>query len=476
MSPLPRSTVFYGLVINPQTLSSYQALPNCLLCVSPFGDIDWIEEDIAASMVQDAMAQKGSLDADLVELKRGEFIMPGFVDTHTHGPQFPNIGSGQQHELLDWLRETTFPMEAKYADVQFARRAYDATVKRIINSGTTTCCYYGSLHLEATKALAEIVHAYGQRAFVGKCNMNRDSPVDYIEPSVEASIAATTALIAHIRSLPDLNSPALVQPVLTPRFAISCTPPLLSSLGSLAREDPTLLVQTHIGENRSEIAYTKTLFPECRSYADVYDHYGLLGRRTVLAHAVYLEEEEVQLIKSREAGISHCPTSNFNLRSGVCRVGELLDRGIKIGLGTDVSGGYSQSILTEIKHASTASKIIQLQSPTTGDIPSSATFANRQLPLATLLHLATLGGAQVCDLQSRTGSFAPGKAFDALLVSVNSTVGNPGLWGVDQDAALGIQTAAPNEMLERFFFTGDDRNIRRVYVQGKWIGGAEQRR
>ena len=126
--------------------------------------------------------------------------------------------------------------------------------------------------------------------------MNRDSPDDYIEPSVEASIAATTALIAHIRSLPDLNSPALVQPVLTPRFAISCTPPLLSSLGSLAREDPTLLVQTHIGENQSEIAYTKTLFPECRSYADVYDHYGLLGRRTVLAHAVYLEEEEVQLL------------------------------------------------------------------------------------------------------------------------------------------------------------------------------------
>ena len=167
--------------------------------------------------------------------------------------------------------------------------------------------------------------------------MNRDSPDDYIEPSVEASIAATTALIAHIRSLPDHNSPALVQPVLTPRFAISCTPPLLSSLGSLAREDPTLLVQTHIGENQSEIAYTKTLFPECRSYADVYDHYGLLGRRTVLAHAVYLEEEEVQLIKSREAGISHCPTSNFNLRSGVCRVGELLDRGIKVCVSLRVS-------------------------------------------------------------------------------------------------------------------------------------------
>ncbi|KAI0054022.1 Metallo-dependent hydrolase [Auriscalpium vulgare] len=478
-------TVFYGAVITPDSLSHYSAYPRCLLCVGASGDIDWLAEDVHDSAVQDVLAQHGAQDAAFVELKHGEFLMPGFVDTHTHAPQVPNIGSGGQDELLDWLSNTTFPMEAKFADVDFARRAYSSVVRRFINSGTTTCCYYGTLHLEATKILADIVHSYGQRAFVGKCNMDRSSPADYVEPSATASVAATEALIAHIRAL---AGPPLVQPVLTPRFAISCTPPLLTALGALARADPSLLVQTHISENVAEVAFVRRLFPECASYADVYDRFGLLGARTVLAHAVHLDDEEVHLVKERDAGVSHCPTSNFNLRSGICNVGNLLDHGIKVGLGTDVSGGFSTSIITAIQHASTASKVLAFQAPAASlklsppaliGAPVVPTFSGRQLPLATLLHMATLGGAHVCGLQHRVGSFAQGKAFDALLVDLRDSAGNLGLWGVDGDRELGIGEGARGTlgaMLERFFFTGDDRNVRRVYVQGRWIGGAEQRR
>jgi len=185
-----------------------------------------------------------------------------------------------------------------------------------------------------------------------------------------------------------------------------------------------------------------------------------------------LGDDEVELVKKRSAGVSHCPTSNFNLRSGVCPVGKLLDRGIKVGLGTDVSGGFSPSILTEIQHASIASKVLSFQAPPTSTF--APTYAGRQLPLATLLHLATLGGAQVCGLEDRIGSFAPGKAFDALVVSVHSDAGNPGLWGADLDDSLHVEPAKELEVwLERFLFTGDDRNIKRVYVQGRWIGGAE---
>ncbi|KAA1471212.1 guanine deaminase [Dentipellis sp. KUC8613] len=478
MSYLPRSTVFYGSVINPQTLTAYQALPDCLLSVGPDGNIDWIEEDVPDYSVQEVLSRHGSSNEDIVTLKHGEFLMPGFVDTHTHAPQVPNLGSGQQHELLDWLAEVTFPMEAKFKDLDFARRTYEKVVRRIVDSGTTTCCYYGTLHLEATNVLADIIHSYGQRAFVGKCNMDRNCPDDYIEPSAEASMEATRAFITHIRSLPASgpSSTALVQPVLTPRFAISCTGPLLTSLGDLARADPSLLVQTHISENEAEIVFTKHLFPECSSYADVYDKHGLLGPRTVLAHAVHLDESEVTLVKQRDAGVSHCPTSNFNLRSGVCPVGKLLDEGIKVGLGTDVSGGFSPSILTAIQHASIASKVIALETPSDKS-STSRSFAGRQLSIAALLHLATLGGAQVCGLQSRIGSFAPGKAFDALLGSVRTDAGNPNLWGVDCDGELGVERngAALHSVLERFFFTGDDRNIRRVYVQGRWIGGVERR-
>ncbi|KAI0705868.1 Metallo-dependent hydrolase [Cytidiella melzeri] len=489
------ATVFYGALISPLSLTSYAALPRAVLCVSrKTGTTEWIEQDVPASSFQDILAKHGVVDTadiELVELKHGEFFMPGFVDTHTHAPQVPNMGSGQEHELLDWLAQTTFPMEARFADESFAKKAYGTVVRRVIDCGTTTCCYYGTLHLGATKVLADFVHAAGQRAFVGKCNMDRNSPDYYIESSADASVADTKSLISYIRGLTFDPATALVQPILTPRFAISCTPELLKSLGAAAKADPHLSIQTHISENDSEVLFTKNLFPpevlppeseaaqkKHTTYAGVYDAYGLLRKNTVLAHAVHLEDEEVEIIKKRNAGISHCPTSNFNLRSGCARVGMLLDKGIKVGLGTDVSGGFSPSILTAVQHASIASKVVAMHHHVSKT--STATFASRQLPISTLLYLATLGGAEVCDISSRTGSLEPGKAFDALVVNVRSEAGNPNVWGVDWQSELGTsQSSGKTERqlleatLERFLFCGDDRNIRRVYVQGRLIGGKE---
>jgi guanine deaminase len=165
--------------------------------------------------------------------------------------------------------------------------------------------------------------------------MDRNSPDNYREASSEASAIATKELITHIRSLAANSTPAstampLVHPILTPRFAITCTPDLLGSLGTIALADPSLRIQTHISENLSEVQFTKSLFPSRASYADVYDAYGLLRENTVLAHAIYLEEDEVELISQRRAGLSHCPTSNFNLSSGIAPVGEWLERGIKV--------------------------------------------------------------------------------------------------------------------------------------------------
>ncbi|KAF8882424.1 hypothetical protein BD779DRAFT_1612446 [Infundibulicybe gibba] len=452
--------VYYGPVINPQSPSTYQALPRCLLAIGTAGTIEWIVDDVESALVQEALAQK--------ELPQGQFIMPGLVDTHTHAPQFPNLGSGQQYELLDWLERVTFPMEAKFNDLAFARHTYEAVVRRVIDCGTTTCCYYGTLHLEATKILADIVHAKGQRAFIGKCNMDRNSPKTYIEPSAADSIHATKQLISYIRSLSSSSAHIpLVHPIITPRFAISCTPTLLKGLGALAASDHTLAIQTHISENPAEIAFVKSLFPECSTYADVYDSFGLLRANTVLAHAVHLEDAEVELIGKRRAGISHCPTSNFNLSSGMAPIGKYLDRGIKVGLGTDVSGGFSPSILNSIQSTSIAAKVIAMQSAHTHDAATPGKFAGHMLPVSALLHLATLGGAQVCCLEAETGSFAPGKSFDALVVDVRGGL-SPGVWGADSD---GLES-----MLERFLFCGDDRNIAEVYVRGKFIGGQQFRR
>jgi guanine deaminase len=158
-----------------------------------------------------------------------------------------------------------------------------------------------------------------------KCNMDQNSPDHYREENVAISIQNTKDLVSYIRSL----GSELVQPILTPRFAITCTSELLQELGTMMKADPLLALQTHISENKGEIQFTKDLFPDQSSYADVYDHHGLLCEKTILAHAVHLEESEIELIRKRGSGVSHCPTSNFNLRSGMARIGELIDRGIK---------------------------------------------------------------------------------------------------------------------------------------------------
>ncbi|KAF9532229.1 hypothetical protein CPB83DRAFT_847468 [Crepidotus variabilis] len=476
--------IFYGAVVTPVSVDNYAALPRALLCVNSSGLIEWVVDDVEPHRLQDELASKGLVDVEVVDLKDGEFLMPGFIDTHTHAPQYPNMGTGGQFQLLDWLEKVTFPMEAKFEDTSFARDVYSSVVRRVLDAGTTTCCYYGTLHLEATKILAEVINQAGQRAFVGKCNMDRNSPAYYVEPSPQVSKENTEHLINFIRSLskpPFLSAPShhpLVQPILTPRFAISCTDELLSSLEAVASSDPSLRIQTHISENPAEIEFTLSLFPKASSYAGIYDHFKLLRNNTILAHGVHLTNEELDLIKQRGAGISHCPTSNFNLSSGVAPVGVMLDKDIKVGLGTDVSGGFSLSILKTIQDASIAAKVRSINHREDSNIGTSPSkFANKPLPIPTLLYLATAGGASVCDLEHHVGKLEVGKNFDALLVSIREegTELNPGIWGNGlgrpKAASLKERKALLDTQLERFLFGGDDRNIRRVYVQGKLVGG-----
>jgi guanine deaminase len=317
--------------------------------------------------------------------------------------------------------------------------------------------------------------------------MDRNGSPVYVDESCHGSLEDTKALITYIQSLEPLpTSSALVHPIITPRFAISCTDQMLSLLGKLAAANPKMAIQTHISENATEIAYTKELFPNAKNYTDVYDMYGLVREGTILGHACHLDEDEVQVVKERNAGIAHCPTSNFNIRSGMAKVGKYLDRGIKVclyhfqrlgltphskvGLGTDCSGGYAPSILRTIQDACITSKILSLT-------PASKPLAEpclegKHLPIATLLYLGTLGGADVCCIADKVGNFEVGKEFDAIVASVpgptNGTYqskhgGNPAVWYGEEDD---LET-----LVERFLFGGDDRNIKEVYVCGRKIGG-----
>jgi len=307
--------------------------------------------------------------------------------------------------------------------------------------------------------------------------MDRNCPNEYREPSVEHSINATKGLIDHIRTICPAHSTksALVQPCITPRFALSCTSDLMQSLGDLIASDKTLHVQTHLSENTREIEETLELFPDCESYTAVYDKYGMLRQGTILAHCVWLTSEEMRTISKKKAGISHCPTSNFNLMSGGARVGAMLDEGIEVGLGSDCGGGFAIGILSQIRDASKLSKMIAIGSNSTA-VSVKGKYADKPLSIPTLFHMATLGGAAICNMKDSTGNFQVGKEFDALRVVPGRS---PGFLFDIGEATPAAQHRTRQERVidlkrnfERFLFVSDDRDIADVWVQGKRVAGA----
>lgn len=401
-----------------------------------------IEFVTSATDLEALKCERGISDDSIIALTSSQFLMPGLVDAHLHAPQFPNNGIHLDLPLLEWLQNFTFPTEAKFADEKFARAVYAKAVDRVLRCGTTTASYFASMHLEATKILSDIILERGQRALVGKVNMMVNCPDYYRELSVEDSVKKTEEFILYVRSL---KSP-LVQPIVTPRFAPTCPRDQLERLGQLAAKHQCH-IQSHLCESRAEKAWVKDLFPGTKNYAEVYDSTGLLTEKTVMAHCVYLDDDEVALVRRGGTGVAHCPNSNLSLRSGICNVKRLLKEGLKVGLGTDCSGGFSASILDSLRQAVLVSKALSAMS----DSP--------HLTLEESFRLATLGGAKVLHMSDRIGNFEPGKEFDALLVDVEAK-------GTPLDI---FPEDTTEEKIQKFLYNGDDRNILQVFVAGRKV-------
>ncbi|TEA21745.1 Guanine deaminase [Colletotrichum sidae] len=444
------TTAFHGTLIHSLGVNDVEILENAGLIVDDSGVISHLFTDIS----QDEFASKLPKDAQLHKLPKGQFLSPGFVDTHNHAPQWAMRGLGQGLHILDWLDQVTFPHEARFGDTTYARKVYESCVDGFLKQGITTASYYGSKHAEATQILADICLAKGQRAFVGKCNMDRNAPSYLHDESAESSLKETVECVKHIRDIDP--SGALVRPVLTPRFAISCTPDLLEGLGKMAADDPTLAIQTHFNEAEQEIKATRELFPDFSSEADLYHHFGLLSQRSILAHCTFMTEYEIDRIKELRCGVAHCPISNMTVGGGfmAASIRQFLSKGIKVGLGTDSGGGFSSSLLDSIRQAVIASNAREVMSG----------GKDKALSLNEVFYLSTLGGARVCCLDDRVGSFAVGKEFDALWVTC--PLESFGVMTVREEADS-LRT-----VFEKFLMTGDDRNIARVYVRGKLVKDA----
>ncbi|CAK3815027.1 guanine deaminase [Lecanosticta acicola] len=460
MAAIPlEKTLYVGTFIHSESLTELDICPNGMIGVDEKGKIAFISRDVKGAPIP---VQEGWENAKIVRCDDGSgknvgFFFPGFIDTHIHAPQFPNAGIFGKSTLLDWLNTYTFPLESSFKDLNLAAKIYNRVVARTLSHGTTTACYYATIHVPATNLLADICHSRGQRAFVGRVCMDHLSPDYYRDESAAESLEGTKACIAHVRHIdPDFD---LVSPILTPRFAPSCSPAALEGLGKLHR-DTGIPVQTHISENLAEIELVRKTFPESRHYADVYDSFGLLTPKTILAHAVHLSADERALIRARGAKISHCPASNTALTSGCCPVRQLLREGLTVGLGTDVSGGYTSSMLAECREALFTSRHLAMHSEPEAEV---------KLAVEEALYLATRGSARVVGLEGKIGGFEVGMEWDAQMVRL-ATVGD----GLDlEEEKEGLVEIFGGESwgdkVAKWVYTGDDRNTMAVWVKGRLV-------
>lgn len=465
---------FFGKFIDVPSLTTVRIRDNTLITVDDNGTILDIVENYNFNLlpIGTHILQNKNLHSTTTAKVDGgkitndgqknpiEFYFPGFIDTHIHASQYPNCGLFGNSTLLDWLNTFTFPLEESFNNLDYAEEIYVRLVEKTLSFGTTTASYFATLHLDATKLLAKICLDMNQRSFVGKLCMNQNSPDYYIESNTKESIGNTIELIDFIENeLTNQNQTQksdrnngqkvdqLVKPIITPRFAPSCTNELLYELGKLSKLTD-LPIQTHLSENIDEINWVKDLFPQYENYTDVYYQNGLLTDKTVLAHCIHLNDDEIDLIKSQKSGIAHCPISNTCLSSGECPIRKLLNHNINIGLGTDVSAGYNCNILDTARHAHMVSRHLAMKQK------NSIDKDNIKLSITECLYLATMGGAKVLSLQDKIGSFEIGKKFDTLLINLNNV-----------DFFFNQQN--DTSFLEKWFFNGDDRNVTKVWVNGK---------
>jgi len=453
-------TIYLGPFVHSKSLQELEICKNGAIGVDENGKIAFVERDTTPLNVLEQ--QQGWKDAKIVRIQDNGFFFPGFIDTHIHASQYPNAGIFGKSTLLDWLNTYTFPLEGSLSDLPIARKVYNRVVSRTLSHGTTTASYYATVHVPATNLLADICLAKGQRALVGRVCMNQMSPEYYRDESIPEAVKASRECIAHCSSIDPTGS--IIRPVITPRFAPSCSADCLRALGDLHQET-SVYAQTHISENKPEIQLVKELFPESKHYTDVYDRAGLLTGKMILAHAVHLSQEERDLIKQRETKISHCPASNTALTSGCAPVRELLDQGITIGLGTDVSGGFSPSILEMARQAIWVSRY---RAMTDGD--------QAKLSTEEVLYLATRGGAEVVGLEDKVGGFDVGKEWDAQMISLGEVddegAAAAGVESIDSVDVFGWESW--ENRVAKWVYGGDDRNTVAVWVKGRLVHKTER--
>ncbi len=443
------SFVVSARLMQTPTADDLQVVEHAVVAVDDGGVIIGVEP--ADSEAGGALLRSASAH---VATPPGSVLIPGLVDLHVHAPQWPQLGTGLDLPLERWLIEHTFPLEARYADPSFARPVWTDLVDTLLRHGTTTATYFATIDVAATSALAQAAADAGQRAFVGRVAMDHPdgTPEWYRDHSAAAGIAASARSVDEITAI-DAGR-GLVRPIITPRFSPACTDDLLRGLGQLA-EATGMPVQTHCSE--SDWAHGHALERFGMTDSSALDAFGLLRPGTVLAHANHVTDNDAALIRDRGAGIAHCPLSNAYFSNAVLPVRRLVNAGVGVGLGTDVAGGASPSLLHQAHDAVTVSRLLKdgvdrAKSPADRGVPGSA------IDTTLAFWLATLGGASVLGVP--VGLLEPGRRFDAVLVDTTSRRGSLRVWP---------EVDTPERTFEKIVRLAGPADIVSVWVDGRRV-------
>lgn len=437
--------VIEGPTMTAATSDEVDCQQHQLVCIDDSGYIERVINESDDDFP--AVRRDAEQNDQLLTLKSNEYLLPGFIDLHVHAPQWPNAGVALDRPLNEWLDTYTFPMEAKYKDVGFAKRVYDDLVGELLANGTTTVLYFGSVDNPANLELAKACVNHNQRGFIGKVAMDNpdQTPENYRDASAQSAVDDTERFIQQIDQL-NQSAPIKQTAVITPRFVPSCTPESLKGLGELAKKYD-LPVQSHCSESDWENGYALEHYH--KRDAEVLDEYGLLTDKSVMAHGTLLNQADLDTFKARGVAVAHCPISNVYFGNAVLPVSKLLQHHVKIGLGTDISGGYSPSIYQNIRQAVMSSRM--LNDGVNSELAPAQRGTNQQ-PISAKngFYLATVGGAK--SLHLKTGQIKVGYLADLQVV---------------KSPLKSFEDESMDQIFEKIMYHASEADVKQVFVQGR---------
>lgn len=445
--------IFHGTAFTSYSPEKVNILENHLFFVNDNGIIEKIvspeQEDYTSLLA------KHQEDANFHQLEDGQYFLPGFVDLHVHAPQWAQSGTALDLPLYDWLHTYTFPLEAKYADLAFAKTVYEDLVSTLLANGTTTVLYFATVHKEASLLLAEICARKGQRGLVGKVVMDDpdQNPDYYRDADPKTAIKDTEEFILAMKDLAKEVKQG-VYPVVTPRFIPSCSDEALKGLGELAAKYDTH-IQSHCSESDWAHQYVKDRFQKNDAFA-LHD-FGLLGDKSVMAHSNFLDDKDAELFASTGTAISHCPLSNAYFANSVLPLKRFQAMGIDVGLGTDISAGATPSIYDNAKQAVVSSRMLE-DGVSTALCAEERGVADSRISIHEAFYLATAGGGESLSLP--IGKLEENYTWDVQIIDTKTP-----------SAKLPIFDAheALDDIFQKIIYLVRPENIKEVWVQGERV-------